>query len=57
MRERIKHVYGFYLLGTALKKSALVQTSKNTIAPHTCDTMFHLIDICCANHDSRILRS
>ena len=29
--ERIKHVYGINLLGTTLKKSALVQTSKNTI--------------------------
>ena len=29
--ERIKHVYGITLLGTTLKKSALVQTSKNTI--------------------------
>ena len=35
VRERIKHVYEIYLLCTALKKSALVQTSKNTITPHT----------------------
>ena len=26
----MKHVYGINLLGTALKKPALVQTSKNT---------------------------
>ena len=32
--ERIKHVYGINLLGTTLKKSALVQTSKNTIMLH-----------------------
>ena len=30
VREWIKHVYGINLLDTALKKSALVQTSKNT---------------------------
>ena len=30
VREWIKHVYGINLLGTALKKSALVKTSKNT---------------------------
>ena len=35
VRERIKHVYGINLLGTAFIKSALVQTSKNTITPHT----------------------
>ena len=35
VRERIKHVYGIILLGTALKKSAVVQTSKNTITPDT----------------------
>ena len=32
--KRIKHVYGINLLGTTLKKSALVQTSKNTIMLH-----------------------
>ena len=32
VRERIKHVCGINLLGTALKKSALVQTSQNTIS-------------------------
>ena len=31
---RIKHVYGINLLGTTLKKSALVQTSKNRIMLH-----------------------
>ena len=31
VRERIKHVYKINLLGTGLTKSALVQTSKNTI--------------------------
>ena len=35
VRERIKHAYGINLLGTALIKSALVQTSINTITPHT----------------------
>ena len=35
VRERIKHVYKINLLGTGLTKSALVQTSKNTITPHT----------------------
>ena len=35
VRVRIKHVYGINFLGTTLKKSALVQTSKNTITPHT----------------------
>ena len=30
VRERIKHVCGINLLDTALKKSALAQTSKNT---------------------------
>ena len=34
VRERIKHVYRIILLGTVLKKSALVQASKNTIT-HT----------------------
>ena len=35
VRERIKHVYRImYLPGTALKKTALVQASKNTIT-HT----------------------
>ena len=34
VRERIKHVYKINLLGTGLTKSALVQTSKNTITPH-----------------------
>ena len=32
--KRIKHVYGMNLLGTVLKKSALVQASKDTIT-HT----------------------
>ena len=32
--KRIKHVYGINLLGTVLKKSALVQASKDTIT-HT----------------------
>ena len=32
--ERIKHVYGINIFGTTLKKSALVQTSKNTIMLH-----------------------
>ena len=36
VRERmLKHVYGINLLCTALKKSALVQFSKNTITPRT----------------------
>ena len=35
VRKRIKHVYGISILGTALIKSTLVQTSKNTITPHT----------------------
>ena len=35
VRERIKHAYRINLLGTALMKSALVQTSINTITPHT----------------------
>ena len=35
VRERIKHVHGINLFGTALIKSAVVQTSKNTIALHT----------------------
>ena len=35
VRERIKHVSGINLLGTAFIKSALVQISKNTITPHT----------------------
>ena len=36
VRERIlKHVYGINLLCTALKKSAHVQSTKNTITPHT----------------------
>ena len=35
VRERIKHVSGINLLGTTLKKIALVQTFKNTITPHT----------------------
>ena len=33
VRERIKHVCGINLLDTALKKSALAQTSKNTTRP------------------------
>ena len=35
VRERIKHVCGINLLGTALKKSAPAQTSKNTTMPYT----------------------
>ena len=35
VRERIKHVCRINLLGTALKKSALAQTSKNTTMPYT----------------------
>ena len=35
VRERIKRVHGINLFGTALIKAALVQTSKNTITPHT----------------------
>ena len=36
VQERIlKHVYGINLLCTALKKSAHVQSTKNTITPHT----------------------
>ena len=36
VRERmLKHVYGINLLCTALKKSALIQSSKNTITPCT----------------------
>ena len=35
VRERIKHFYGINLLGTALKKAALVQASKNTITSDT----------------------
>ena len=35
VQERIKHVCRINLLGTALKKSALAQTSKNTTMPYT----------------------
>ena len=35
VRERIKHVCRINLLGTAFKKSALAQTSKNTTMPYT----------------------
>ena len=35
VRDRIKHVCRINLLGTALKKSALAQTSKNTTMPYT----------------------
>ena len=36
VRDRIlKHVYGINLLCTAIKKSALIHSSKNTITPHT----------------------
>ena len=35
VRERIKHVYGISILGTASIKSTLVQASKHTITPHT----------------------
>ena len=36
VRERIlKHLYEINLLCTALKKSAHVQSTKNTITPHT----------------------
>ena len=36
IRERIKHVYAINLLGTHfITKTGLVQTSKNTITPHT----------------------
>ena len=31
VRDRIKHVYGINLLGTAFKKPALVQTSKKQL--------------------------